>query len=126
LGEDCGPKCVGPAARNPYNATGISTPSAEPPNLAGQIAGTIIAISESGNLVSDIAAERLRDVPREAATIACDEHETIGIYPADHLEEPMTLMAIVGPAGALELTIVGDSAAMMLGVRVGEKIVVKW
>jgi S-adenosylmethionine hydrolase len=94
--------------------------------LAGQIAGTIVAISESGNLVSDIAAERLRDVPREAATIACDEHETIGIYPADHPEEPMTLMAIVGPAGALELTIVGDSAAMMLGVRVGEKIVVKW
>lgn len=94
--------------------------------MAGQIAGTIVAIGESGNLVSDIAAERLRDVPREAATIACDEHETIGIYPPDHAEEPMTLMAIVGAGGTLELTIVGESAAMMLGVRVGEKIVVKW
>jgi S-adenosylmethionine hydrolase len=94
--------------------------------VAGQIAGTIIAIGESGNLVSDIAAERLRDVPREAATTTCDEHETIGIFAADHAEEPLTLMAILGPGGTLELTIVGESAAMMLGVRVGEKIVVKW
>jgi S-adenosylmethionine hydrolase len=94
--------------------------------LAGQIEGTIVAIGESGNLVSDIAAERLRDMPRESATIACDEHETIGIFPADHREQPMTLMAIVGASGTLELTIVGESAAMMLGVRVGEKIVVKW
>jgi S-adenosylmethionine hydrolase len=38
----------------------------------------------------------------------------------------MTLLALVGGSGKLELEIVGDSAKIMLGVRVGEKVVVKW
>ena len=38
----------------------------------------------------------------------------------------MTLLAVVGSNGQLELEIVGDSAKLMLGVRVGEKVVVKW
>jgi hypothetical protein len=58
--------------------------------------------------------------------VACDEHETIGIYPADHPEQPFTLMAILGHSGFLEMTIVSESAKAMLGVRIGEKIVVKW
>jgi len=95
--------------------------------LSGQIEGQIVSFSESGNLVSDIAHERLREAARTAGvTIACDEHETIGIFPADHVEEPCTLMAILGPSGCLELTIVGDSAQAMLGVRIGEKVVVRW
>jgi len=58
--------------------------------------------------------------------IVCDEHETVGIYTADHQEEPSTLMAVLGESGFLELTIVGDSAKMMLGVGLKEKITVKW
>ncbi len=94
--------------------------------MSGQIEGKIVAYSESGNLVSDIAHERLRDVPREGVGVACDEHETVGIFHADHPEDPLTLMANLGPSGCLELTIVGESAKAMLGVRVGEKVVVKW
>jgi hypothetical protein len=94
--------------------------------VPGQIEGKIVAYGESGNLVSDIAHDRLAAAPRDAATITCDEHETIGIFPADHPEEPCTLMAILGPSGCLELTIVGESAKAMLGVRIGEKVVVKW
>lgn len=96
------------------------------PLVPGQIEGKIVAFSQSGNLVSDIAHQRLAAVPRDSATTSCDEHETIGIFPADHPEQPMTLMAILGPSGCLELTIVGDSARAMLGVPLGEKIVVKW
>ena len=95
--------------------------------MAGKIEGTVVAISEAGNLVTDITAAQLSDVPRnDAVTISCDEHETIGIFPADHQEPPMTLLALVGQSGQLELEIVGDSAKIMLGVRVGEKVVVKW
>jgi S-adenosylmethionine hydrolase len=121
-----GPKTVGPQRTNPYNATSIFL-SRWSRVLSGQIEGEIVSYSESGNLVSDIAHERLREVVRAAGvSIACDEHETIGIYPADHHEEPLTLMAILGKSGCLELTIVGESAKAMLGVRVGEKVVVKW
>jgi len=94
--------------------------------VPGQIEGKVVAYSESGNLVSDIDNDRLAAVPRDSATTACDEHETIGIFAADHPEQPMTLMAILGKSGCLELTIVGDSARAMLGVPLGEKIVVRW
>ena len=95
--------------------------------MPGQLQGKIVAYSESGNLVSDIAGDQLAGVPRgEEVTVTCDEHQTFGIYPADHPEEPFTLLAILGPSGCLELTIVGESAKAMLGVRLGEAIVVKW
>jgi S-adenosylmethionine hydrolase len=95
--------------------------------VAGKIEGTVVAISEAGNLITDISAEQLADVPRnDSVSVSCDEHETIGIFPAEHQEPPMTLLALVGGSGKLELEIVGDSAKIMLGVRVGEKVVVKW
>ena len=95
--------------------------------MPGQLQGKIVAYSESGNLVSDIAGDQLAGVPRgEEVTVTCDEHQTVGIYPADHPEEPFTLLAILGPSGCLELTIVGESAKAMLGVRLGEAIVLKW
>ena len=95
--------------------------------MAGKIEGKIVAYGESGNLVTDIANDRLRGAPTgQSVTITCDEHETVGIFPADHPEEPCTLMAILGPSGCLELTIVGDSAKIMLGVALGEKVVVQW
>jgi len=96
-------------------------------DVPGQIQGKITSYSDAGNLVSDIGNERLDNVPRgEEVTVTCDEHQTVGIYAADHPEEPFTLMAILGTSGCLELTIVGESAKAMLGVRVGESITVKW
>jgi S-adenosylmethionine hydrolase len=95
--------------------------------VPGKIEGKIASYGSSGNLVTDIANDRLKGVPGgDAAKVICDEHETVGIYPADHAEEPMTLMAILGSSGFLELTIVGDSAKGMLGVSLNEKVVVKW
>ncbi len=95
--------------------------------MPGKIEGTVISISESGNLVTDITAEQLRDAPRdESVTIRCDEHETQGIFTPDHQEPESTFLALLGPEGRLELEIVGVSASIMLGIRVGEKVVVKW
>jgi S-adenosylmethionine hydrolase len=95
--------------------------------VPGKIEGKIVAYSQSGNLVTDIANERLSGVPSgRSVIVACDEHQTVGIYPANHPEQPFTLMAILGTSGFLELTIVGDSAKTMLGVALGETVVVKW
>jgi hypothetical protein len=38
----------------------------------------------------------------------------------------MSFLAVLAPSGFLELTIVGDSAKIMLGVDLGEKVVVRW
>ena len=95
--------------------------------MPGKIEGTVVAYGPTGNLVTDIPNDRLKSVPAgDAVKIICDEHETVGIYPADHREEPCTLMAILGASGFLELTIVGDSAQAMLGVPLREKVTVKW
>ncbi len=95
--------------------------------MAGKIEGAVVSFSETGNLVTDITVEQLRNAPTDqSVTIVCDEHETMGIFRADHAEPPMTYLAILGESGKLELTIVGDSARIMLGVSRGTPVVVKW
>jgi S-adenosylmethionine hydrolase len=95
--------------------------------VSGKIDGTVVAYSEAGSLITDIPHDRLSGVPRDSSvTVTCDEHETVGIFSADHKEPDFTLLAVLGPSGFLELHIVGDSAKIMLGVRLGERIVVKW
>lgn len=95
--------------------------------VAGRIEGTVASVSESGNLVTDITADQLADVPRgDQVTVRCDEHETLGIFDADHQQPPFTLIAVIGASGCLELEIVSDSARIMLGVSTGEKVEVRW
>ncbi len=95
--------------------------------VADTIEGEVVAVDSFGNLVTNITAEQLQQVPDPAqATVRCDEHETQGIFQAYADQPPMTLIALVGSSGKLELAIVNDSARMMLGVREGEKVTVSW
>lgn len=95
--------------------------------MAAKLVGSITAISESGDLISDISHDQLAAAPRnEKTTITCDEHRTLGIYPADHQQPEMTYVAVLGESGFLELCIVGESAAMFLGIRPGAKVDISW
>ena len=92
-----------------------------------KITGQVQSIDSFGNLMTDISEGLLTDVPRgEGTTIACDEHETRGIFNAYADQPEMTLIALIGSSGHLELAIVGDSAAIMLGVRAGASVTVSW
>jgi hypothetical protein len=44
----------------------------------------------------------------------------------DHAEPEMTFVAVVNDEDALQLEIVGESASIMLGIRVGDCVVVEW
>ena len=95
--------------------------------MAGKIEGRVVAIAENGNLITDIAAEQLQHAPSDQrVSISCDEHVTSGLFRSGHAEPEMTLLALLGDRGVLELEIVGDSASLMLGISVGEKVVVQW
>lgn len=95
--------------------------------MPGSLEGRVTSISPAGNLVTDIAVERLRDAPRdERLTITCDEHMTIGLFETNHQEPPMTFLGLLGESGFLELCMVGDHAGMMLGIRPGEKVAIRW
>jgi hypothetical protein len=92
-----------------------------------KIQGAVQSIDSFGNLITNIPADALVNVPRgEVVTIVCDEHETRGIFTAYAEQPPMTLIALVGSSGNLELAIVDDSAAIMLGVAVGTPVTVTW
>lgn len=92
-----------------------------------RIEGEIESIDSFGNLITNISREMLAGAPRdESFGIVCDEHATHGIYSAYAEQPPMTLIALIGSSDQLELAIVDESAAAMLGVRVGTPVVVSW
>jgi S-adenosyl-L-methionine hydrolase (adenosine-forming) len=95
--------------------------------LPGKIKGSVRSIDSFGNLVTDITADMLAPAPTDERTrVVCDEHETLGIFRTYEEQPPMTLVALVGSSGYLELAIVGDSASIMLGVTVGTPVEVRW
>ncbi|GIW98223.1 MAG: hypothetical protein KatS3mg111_1556 [Pirellulaceae bacterium] len=84
-------------------------------------------VDDAGNLITDIASEQLEAAPRdESVRIIVDEHETLGLYPPDHSQPEMTLVAVVAPGQPLTIVLVGDSASTMLGVRTGASVMVQW
>ncbi len=95
--------------------------------LPRSIEGSVESIDSFGNLVTDVTEQMLAEAPRdESVKIACDEHETLGIFRTYSAHPPATLMALIGSHGKLELAIVGDSAAAMLGIRAGTPVVISW
>jgi S-adenosylmethionine hydrolase len=94
---------------------------------ANRIEGSVQSIDSFGNLITDISAEALSGAPRgEEVAILCDDHETRGIFQTYADQPEMTLIALVGSSGKLELAIVGDSAAAMLGIAVGTPVTITW
>lgn len=95
--------------------------------LPGRIEGTVRLVDSFGNLITDIPADALAGVPTdESVKVACDAHQTVGIF-CTYADQPeMTLVALVGSSGYLELAIVGDSAAAMLGVGTGARVTITW
>ena len=84
----------------------------------GEIEGVIESVDSFGNLITNIRDESVR--------IVCDEHETTGIFRTYGDQPEMTLIALVGSIGKLELAIVGDSAKVMLGVEKGTAVKILW
>jgi len=91
------------------------------------IEGAVLRVSDTLTLVTDITAQALADALKGPdVTVHCDGHETPGIYTLDHDHPPGTFVALIGASGNLELTILGEDISMMLGIRAGEKVTVKW
>ena len=103
----------------------LDWPGAE--RMADRIEGEVVAVDSFGNLVTNVTRDMLVDVPTDdTVAIRCDEHETHSIFAAYAEQPPMTLVAVIGSNDQLELAIVDDSAAIMLGVGVGARVEVCW
>jgi S-adenosyl-L-methionine hydrolase (adenosine-forming) len=105
----------------------IPLPWPEVQRVANRIDGEVVEVDSFGNLITNVTSAQLAGVPTdESVTVACDEHATQGIFRTYSDQPPMTLIALVGSGGKLELAIVDDSAKIMLGVGVGAPVVVSW
>jgi S-adenosylmethionine hydrolase len=96
--------------------------------MSKTISGNVIEVTPDGDLITDISVDQLSSVPRDESlkVVVDEEHETFGLFPADHQQPPMTLIAVLGSDDSLRLHLVGDSATMMLGVRKGAPVLLKW
>ncbi|MDA7979856.1 MAG: SAM-dependent chlorinase/fluorinase [Pirellulales bacterium] len=95
--------------------------------MAKSLRGTVALVDSAGNLITDLNAAQFDGVPRdESLRIHCGGHETLGLH-ANYAEQPeLTFVAILNEAGQLELGIVGENAAAMLGIPAGTAVEVKW
>lgn len=95
--------------------------------MSEKITGSVVSLSETGGLVSDITLEQLVDAPRdESVSISVGGHKTIGIYSEDHGQPDATLLAIATESSPLRIELTGISVSEMLGLNVGETVTVEW
>lgn len=115
------------AAAEKLPQAGLQAATTEERRVAQRITGEVVEVDSFGNLITNITDDQLAGCPRDTSVVVrCDEHETVGIYQTYSDQPAMTLVALVGSSGALELAIVDDSAKIMLGVGVGGPVVVEW
>jgi len=116
------PETLGPPFESPRDLT---WPAAF--KEANRISGEIVAVDAFGNLVTNITRDQLAGVPTGTETgIFCEDHETRGIFTTYADQPAMTLIALVGSNDCLELAIVNDSAAGLLGSDVGTPVEIRW
>jgi S-adenosylmethionine hydrolase len=95
--------------------------------LSNRIEGRVTEIDASGTLITDIPVDRVAGIPHdESVTIQFGDHQTLGIFPAEHDQPESTMVASMGNSGFLQIEIVGINLAEMLGIKVDESVQVKW
>lgn len=116
-----------PEELGPAETTLVTLAWPEASAVPGKITGEVVAIDSFGNLVTNVTAEQLAGVPTgEELQVLCDEHETRGLFRTYSDQPEMTLIALVGSSGRLEIALVGDNAARMLSVKVGTPVELSW
>jgi S-adenosylmethionine hydrolase len=92
-----------------------------------KIEGEVLQIDSFGNLVTNVTAEMLAGRPTdERVCVVCNIYETWGIFHT-YADQPCgTFIALIGSSGRLELAVVGENAAEMLGIEAGSPVVVAW
>jgi len=99
----------------------------EPVASPGKIEGEIIDVDSFGNLITNVDAELLAQVPDfRQARVQLGEYQTDGISTTYADRPQAALIALLGSSGRLELAIVGASAAKTLGAAVGDRVTIHW
>lgn len=106
----------------------IALPANEAPIVSdSRIEGRVVEVDHYGNLITNIRADTLIDVPHgDQLRITLGDHETYGLWQTYAEQPPQTLIALVGSTRYVELAIVNGSAAAMLFAGVGSAVCLDW
>jgi hypothetical protein len=86
-------------------------------DIAGNLIGCIIHIDRFGNLITNFRKE---DVPARGAAVEIMNQRISGM--SQYYAQESGLMAVIGSSNYLEVSFRDDSAAQVLGARVGDAI----
>jgi S-adenosylmethionine hydrolase len=95
--------------------------------VAARLVGSVVEISPTGDLITDLGYDEIVSMGHNGETrvIVDEEFETLGIFDADHKQPDMTLIAVLETGQPLRLSLVSDSASMMLGVKKGARVEIR-
>ncbi len=97
----------------------------EPAVSPGKIEGEVLDVDSFGNLITNIEADVLAEIPDgQHARVELRRHTVEGICSAYGDRAADTLIAPIGSSGRLELALVGGSAAKTFGARVGDPVII--
>ncbi len=92
-----------------------------------EIRGMIISFDSFGNLITDITSSMLEFALQSGSIrVQCGTHRVDDLVGTYGEGMPLSLVALIGSSGMLELAVVNGNAAQRLGVEVGEEIRVTW
>ncbi|GIW95222.1 MAG: hypothetical protein KatS3mg110_3263 [Pirellulaceae bacterium] len=95
--------------------------------MSVRITGKVVGFTEQGDAITDISVALLQDAPRsDKVRVWCDPHETFGLYDEVHQEPHATFLAVLAAGGYLQLRVVGMSARELLGIELGQPVVIEW
>ena len=94
---------------------------------SGEIAGEVIQVDSFGNLVTNITAAMLSDLPDGSRIrVACGGREIAGLALTYGDLPASSLISLIGSSDRLEVSVVGGSASDKLNVGTGDKVNVSW
>lgn len=117
LSQGLDPRQLGPVATH-----------VDQPGVKEKLRGEVMSIDSFGNLVTNILADQLVDIPfdNDDCCIACGIYEAFGIHATYGGHPPGMLVAVIGSSGRLELAVVGDGAAERTAISIGTPVIVAW
>lgn len=118
---------VDPKELGPEKQELVKLPWKTPTRRQRELRGEIMWVDGFGNVVTNITAEHLLEVPTEGPLrITCCEHvvDALSRTYGDHPKG--ALIALIGSSGYLELATVGGSAARTLNSVIGDRAIVSW
>jgi S-adenosylmethionine hydrolase len=118
---------VPPAHFGPRRSEVLMLPQAQPQRVGDSINGEVRYIDHFGNVITNITAALLQDVPR-GRRVTCILHDTTYRVPFVHTYAegaPHELICLINSDDAFELAISQEAAAASVHARIGDRFVLR-